>query len=150
MLAYPAVLDLSPSTRDLLARVIRNRRKAIGSRWRKAAPGRQALLVLVHLRKRASYAELAAGFGLGVATVYRYVTEAVDLLAGLAGCPDRDTVARPARGPRHSRRHADRDRPHPRPRQLLRQAPPVRRQHSAAHRRQGDPAMVQPRPPPLD
>jgi DDE superfamily endonuclease/Helix-turn-helix of DDE superfamily endonuclease len=87
MLAYPAVLDLSPSTRDLLTRLIRERRKVIGSRWRKAAPGRQALLVLVHLRKRATYTELAAGFGLGVATVYRYVTEAVDLLAGLAGCP---------------------------------------------------------------
>lgn len=31
--------------------------------------------------------ELAAGFGLGVATVYRYVSEAVEMLAGLAGCP---------------------------------------------------------------
>src|SRR5512144_316487 len=98
MLAYPAVLDLSPSTRDLLARMIRQRRKAIGSRWRKATPGRQALLVLVHLRTRASYAESAAGFGLGVATVYRYVTEAVDLLAGLAAVgragrlPDRDAA----------------------------------------------------------
>jgi hypothetical protein len=87
MLAYPAVLDLSPSTRDLLARAIRQRRRAIGSRWRKASPGRQALLVLVHLRKKATYAELAAAFGVGIATVYRYVVEAVDLLAGLAGCP---------------------------------------------------------------
>jgi hypothetical protein len=87
MLAYPAVLDLSPSTRDLIARAIRERRKMIGSRWRKANPGRQALLVLVHLRKGSTFPELAAAFGLGVATVYRYVTEVIDLLAGLAGCP---------------------------------------------------------------
>lgn len=87
MLAYPAVLDLSPSTREVVARAIRERRRAIGSRWRKASPGRQALLVLVHLRKGSTYTELAAAFGVGVATVYRYVTEAIDLLAGLAGCP---------------------------------------------------------------
>lgn len=87
MLAYPAVLDLSASTRDLIACAIRERRKAIGSRWRKATPGRQAMLVLVDLRKGSTYPELAAAFGLGVATVYRYVSEAIDLLAGLAGCP---------------------------------------------------------------
>lgn len=31
-----------------------------------------------------TYAQLAAGFGVGTATAYRYVTEAVDLLATLA------------------------------------------------------------------
>lgn len=87
MLAYPAVLDLSASTRDVVARAIRERREAIGSRWRKAAPGRQGLLVLVHLRKGSTYQELADAFGLGLATVYRYVGEAVELLAGLVGCP---------------------------------------------------------------
>lgn len=50
-------------------------------------PGRQGLLVLVHLRKGSTYQELADAFGLGLATVYRYVGEAVELLAGLAGCP---------------------------------------------------------------
>jgi len=50
-------------------------------------PGRQALLVLVHPRKGSTYTELAQAFGVGVPTVYRYVTEALDLLAGLAGCP---------------------------------------------------------------
>ncbi|MFC4464295.1 transposase family protein [Streptomyces xiangluensis] len=46
--------------------------------------GRQALLVLAHLRCGDTYASLAAGFGIGVATAYRYVREAVEILAELA------------------------------------------------------------------
>jgi hypothetical protein len=42
------------------------------------------LLVLAHLRNGDTYGRLAAGFGVGVATVYRYVQEAVDLLAATA------------------------------------------------------------------
>lgn len=68
-------------------RAIRSRRAAIGSRWRKTSPSRQALLVLVHLRTGSTYTELAATFGVGVATVYRYLSEAIDLLAAVAGCP---------------------------------------------------------------
>lgn len=45
---------------------------------------RQALLTLAHLRNGQPYAQLAAGFGIGTATVYRYITEAVELLAALA------------------------------------------------------------------
>ncbi|NEC13905.1 transposase, partial [Streptomyces sp. SID8014] len=45
---------------------------------------RQALLALAHLRVGHTYAQLAAGFGVGTTTAYRYVTEAVDLLADLA------------------------------------------------------------------
>ena len=37
--------------------------------------GRQALLVLAHLRKGETYADLAGGFGVGTTTVYRYVRE---------------------------------------------------------------------------
>jgi hypothetical protein len=40
--------------------------------------------VLAHLRNGDTYARLAAGFGVGVATVFRYVREAVDLLAARA------------------------------------------------------------------
>jgi DDE superfamily endonuclease len=47
-------------------------------------PGRQALLVLAHLRNGDTYTRLAAGFGIGVATVYRYIREALDLLASAA------------------------------------------------------------------
>ena len=37
--------------------------------------------MLAHLRNGDTYARLAEGFGIGVATVFRYVREAVDLLA---------------------------------------------------------------------
>ncbi len=47
------------------------------------APNRQALLVLAHLRCGDTYTRLAASFGIGVATVHRYIREAVDLLAAL-------------------------------------------------------------------
>ncbi|MGW5782142.1 transposase family protein, partial [Streptomyces sp. NPDC003863] len=52
--------------------------------WRRITPGRQALLVLAHLRCGDTYAQLAAGFGVGIATVYRYVREAIEVLAALA------------------------------------------------------------------
>ena len=57
---------------------------AIGSGWRKLNPGQQALLVLVYLRKGETFAELAAGFGVGTATAWRYVNETVALLAARA------------------------------------------------------------------
>lgn len=47
-------------------------------------PGRQALLTLAHLRNGDTYARLAAGFSIGVATAWRYVREAVALLAAAA------------------------------------------------------------------
>jgi hypothetical protein len=47
-------------------------------------PGQQALLVLVHLRKGETFAALAAGFGVGTTTAWRYVQEAVALLAARA------------------------------------------------------------------
>src|ERR1035441_2726462 len=81
MLFYPAALPLSRQTLDYTAGIIRRHRKQIGSPWRKLNPGRQALLVLAYLRKGETFAELAAGFGVGTATAWRYVTETVALLA---------------------------------------------------------------------
>ena len=49
--------------------------RQIGSPWRKLGSGQQALLVLAYLRKGETFAELAAGFGVGTATAWRYVTE---------------------------------------------------------------------------
>lgn len=46
--------------------------------------GRQALLVLAHLRSGHTYAQLAAGFGVGTTTACRYIAEAIDALAALA------------------------------------------------------------------
>ena len=44
----------------------------------------QAPLALAHLRCGDTYARLAAGFRVGIATVYRYIREAVDFLAARA------------------------------------------------------------------
>jgi hypothetical protein len=67
-----------------VAGLIRRHRRRIGSRWRSVPEGRQALLVLVHLRRNETFAALAAAFGIGVATAHCYVTEVVALLAELA------------------------------------------------------------------
>ena len=81
MLFYPAALPLSRQTLTYTAGIIRRHRRQIGSPWRKLPPGRQALLALAYLRKGETFAELAAGFGVGTATAWRYVTETVALLA---------------------------------------------------------------------
>jgi hypothetical protein len=81
VLVYPAGIDLSSSTLRHVARLISLHRRSIGSRWRCLAPGRQALLVLAYLRKGETFAELAAGFGVGTTTAWRYVEETVALLA---------------------------------------------------------------------
>ncbi|MEU5599788.1 IS5 family transposase [Streptomyces sp. NPDC020298] len=84
MLVYPSGVDVSSSALRFLAERLRQRRRVIGTRWRRLSAGRQALLTLAHLRNGQTYAQLAAGFGVGTTTAYRYITEAVDLLADLA------------------------------------------------------------------
>jgi hypothetical protein len=81
MLFYPAALPLSARTLSYVAGLIRRHRKNTGSCWRKLSPGQQGLLVLAYLRKGETFASLAAGFGIGTATAWRYVTETVALLA---------------------------------------------------------------------
>lgn len=125
MLFYPAALPLSRQTLTYTAGVICRRRKQIGSRWRKLNPERQALLVLAYLRKGETFADLAAGFGIGTATAWRYVSETV----GPAGGPVPEAAHSAAgRGGGRARlpragRHADPHRPGGRPgsiRQVLR------------------------------
>lgn len=84
MLFYRAALPLSKKTLNFTAGIIRRHRKAIGSVWRKLDAGRQALPVLVHLKKGETFAQVAAGFGVGTATAWRYVNEALGLLAARA------------------------------------------------------------------
>ena len=84
MLFYRAALPLSSRTLTFVSGIIRRHRATIGSLWRKLDPGQQALLVLAYLRKGETFAELAAGFGVGTATAWRYVTETVALLAARA------------------------------------------------------------------
>jgi DDE superfamily endonuclease len=84
MLFYRAALPLSRKTLTFVAGIIRRHRISIGSCWRKLNPGQQALLVLAYLRKGETFAELAAGSGVGTATAWRYVTGTVALLASRA------------------------------------------------------------------
>ncbi len=84
MLFYRAALDLSRPTLTFVTGLVRDHRDLIGSRWRALSPERQALLVLVHLRRNDTFARLAAAFGIGAATAHRYVTEVIALLADQA------------------------------------------------------------------
>jgi hypothetical protein len=100
MLFYRAALPLSSRTLTFVSGIIRRHRISIGSGWRKLNPGRQALLVLVYLRKGETFAELAAGFGVGTTTAWRYVNEAVALLAARA--PKLRQAVRDAKKARHA------------------------------------------------
>ena len=71
MLFYPAALPLSRQTLTYAAGIIRRHRAQIGSPWRKLTCSQQALLALAYLRKGETFAELAAGFGVGTATAWR-------------------------------------------------------------------------------
>jgi hypothetical protein len=84
VLDYPSSIDLSSRTLRFLTGQLTARRQEIGTRWRRLPAARQALLALAHLRCGDTYAQLAAGFGIGIATDYRYIREAVEALAALA------------------------------------------------------------------
>ena len=100
MLFYRAALPLSPGTLTYVSGIIRRHRKSIGSRWRRLNPGKQALLVLAYLRKGEAFAELAAGFGVGTTTAWRYVEETIALLAARA--PKLRKAARDAKKAGHA------------------------------------------------
>ncbi|MFI1932160.1 transposase family protein [Streptomyces sp. NPDC020330] len=85
MLVHPSGVDLSSRALQHLSGLLAGHRRRTGSRGRRLTCGRQALLVLAHLRCGDTYARLAAGFRVGIATVlHRYIREAVDVLAALA------------------------------------------------------------------
>jgi hypothetical protein len=84
VLSYPAAIPLSTRSLNHLAALIRTHRTQRRSRWRRLEPGRQALLSLAHLRNGDTLTRLAAGFEIGVTTAWRYVREAIDLLATTA------------------------------------------------------------------
>ena len=64
-------------------------------------PGQQALLVSAYLRKGETFAQLAAGFGIGTTTAWRYANETAGPLAARA--PKLRTAIRAA-GSGHSAR----------------------------------------------
>ncbi|WP_073223402.1 IS5/IS1182 family transposase [Streptomyces sp. NBRC 110465] len=84
MLAYPSSTDLSRRTLRFLTGQLTAKPRKIGTRWRRLPASRQAPLALAHLRSGDTYAQLAAGFGIEIATVYRYLREAVEALSAIA------------------------------------------------------------------
>ncbi len=96
MLSYPSGMTVSNRALIMLADLLRKRRATLGTRWRRLNAGRQALLVVAYLRKGETYADLAGGFAIGTTTVYRYVREALDLLAAQA--PTLEQALEVARG----------------------------------------------------
>lgn len=135
MLVYPSGVEVSSSALRFLPTKLRQYRRELGSRWRRLTPGRQALLTLAHLRNGHPYAQLAAGFGVGTTTAYRYVAEAVDLLAALA--PTLKEAARTAsmKAFRAAGRHPAAHRPdRRRPPLLLRETQKTRDERAAPRR----------------
>jgi hypothetical protein len=84
VLSCPSGMSVSSRALKTLSDVLRAHRNERAIRWRKLSAGRQALLVIAYLRKGETYADLACGFKVGTSTVYRYVREAVRLLAAMA------------------------------------------------------------------
>ncbi len=85
MLTCPASIPLSTRSLTRLTELIRNRRRALGARWRRLPAQQQAPMALAYLRNGDTLTRLAAGFEVSVATVWRYLREAVGLLAACAG-----------------------------------------------------------------
>ncbi|MEU1276366.1 hypothetical protein [Streptomyces sp. NPDC005799] len=86
---YQVRLPVSKRTVDLVAGLIRRRRKQLGTRWRKAAPGTQAIVVLAVLRHDQRLADMAGGNNVSAATVRRWVLEVIGLLSARAPRLDR-------------------------------------------------------------
>ncbi len=84
MPTYRATIPLSRRSLTHLADLLRAERVRRGTRYRRLDPGRQALLVLAHLRNGDTSARLAARFHFSPTTAWRYIREAVDLLAATA------------------------------------------------------------------
>ncbi len=81
MVPYRAMVDVPHELVEHVSWLIYARRCERRSRWRKLGCFRQALLVLVHLRKNETLPALAAGFGVSTATAWCYVDETLDILA---------------------------------------------------------------------
>uniref|UniRef100_UPI001C550627 transposase family protein n=1 Tax=Amycolatopsis anabasis TaxID=1840409 RepID=UPI001C550627 len=96
--SYRSALPVSRATIAWLAGLIRAYRARIGSRWRKASPGRQAVLVLAMLRKDERLADLAGPHAVSASTLRRWLLEVIGLLAARAPRLDRVVRRLAARG----------------------------------------------------
>lgn len=83
-ISYQVTLPLSRQTLQMVAELIRTRRRQVRSRWRKAGPAGQALVVLAVLRHDQRLADIGGGNGVSASTVRRWVLEVITLLAARA------------------------------------------------------------------
>jgi hypothetical protein len=97
-LVYQSALPVSRATLDLVTGLIRQHRRSIGSRWRKATPGRQAILALAWLRHDQRLADLATAHEVSPSTIRRWALEVLPLLAARAPRLDRVLARLAARG----------------------------------------------------
>ena len=86
MIAYRAMLDVPRELVGYVSRLLAAERRAVGTRTgtRALTCWYQAILVLVWFRKGGDKALLGAGFGVSRATAYRYLAEAIKVLAAQA------------------------------------------------------------------
>jgi len=86
VIAYRATLDVPKELVTHVADLLRAQRRQIGTRRgaRKLTCVNQAILVLVWFRKGENKTTLGAGFGVSRATAYRYLAEAITVLAAQA------------------------------------------------------------------
>ncbi|GLY20040.1 hypothetical protein Kisp01_70540 [Kineosporia sp. NBRC 101677] len=90
---------MNVSTRSL--RFVTNALRAhrqLKTRWRVLSSHQQALMLIAYLKKGETYRGLAARFGVGASTAFRYLREGLQVLAVLAR-----TWNRPSRSPRGRR-----------------------------------------------
>ncbi|WP_030688701.1 IS5/IS1182 family transposase [Streptomyces sp. NRRL B-1347] len=81
MFTYPAACDVEL---ELLEMVTMALVALEGERPCKLGPHDRARCTLVYLRKHDTFEQLAAGFGIGVATAWRYVNDTIERLAAFA------------------------------------------------------------------
>ena len=81
MFSYPASCDVDEELLELVTMVIASLE---GDRPRKLRPYDRARCTLVYLRKHDTLEQIAAGFGIGLATAWRYVNDTIERLAAFA------------------------------------------------------------------
>jgi hypothetical protein len=86
VIAYPAILDVPRELVAYLAGLLAAERRERGTRagTRALSCWRQAVFVLVWFRERRPVALTGRGLGISQATAYRYLAEAIDVLAAQA------------------------------------------------------------------
>nr|WP_116209054.1 transposase family protein [Streptomyces olivoreticuli] len=84
MVPYPSTLDVPYELVEHVSLPIHARRQELVTRWRRLGCFKQALLVLAHLRKNETFAQVAGGFDASEATAWRYVDKTLEAPAARA------------------------------------------------------------------